>query len=441
MNNTRSKPRPAITIFCAASGAALCVATAPALAQDMAKPPAGAAAVDPNPYFIGVSQGFTSDSNVYRIPSGPSDLYSSTGLFGGFDQPISRQRIFGKAAVSVNRYQDETLLNNTSYDFSLGADLSTIENISGNLNVGISQNLSAPAATVGVPTAIRNLAQTQYANARLRWGGPSLLSVEGSLGYSKVDNSAPEYLSSDSHETTGSLGLFYRPGEFLRVGVAARFERSYTPNAFLDTTTGSYRSNTGEGRNFDLLAEYTVSDLLRTNGRLSYTRQTNTAIQGADLSGLTGNIAVSWQPTAKTSVRFDAARDAGFETSTLSRYAFVDNGTGLSLTTVSALYENNRVTDSVGLGLTYLATAKINAGANVRYSRATLISVVPTTPGVTTGDTVDVTKSASFGITYLITRAWSANCNYTHETRDVSGAVVYTYKVDAVGCATQFTWR
>ncbi len=43
------------------------------------------------------SQGFTHDSNVYRIPSGPSDNYSSTSVFGGFDQPISRQRVFGRA--------------------------------------------------------------------------------------------------------------------------------------------------------------------------------------------------------------------------------------------------------------------------------------------------------------------------------------------------------
>ncbi|MGZ8259659.1 MAG: hypothetical protein ACXWUL_03800, partial [Caldimonas sp.] len=179
---------------------------------------------DPNPYYIGVSQGFTHDSNVYRIPSGPSDIYSSTSVFGGFDQPISRQRVFGRASVSLHRYQDEDRLDNTSYDLSAGANLETIENISGNLNLGLSQSLVAPPANVGVPTAVRNKAQTQRVDGRVRWGGASLLTLEGSAGYERLDYSAPEYDRSETRETTTSIGLFYRPGAFLRVGVAARFE-------------------------------------------------------------------------------------------------------------------------------------------------------------------------------------------------------------------------
>ena len=102
----------------------------PAIAQDVGKPatgtPAtGTVAAEPNPYYVGVGQGFTHDSNVYRIPSGPGDTYSSTTLFGGFDQPISRQRVFGRGGVSLNRYFNEQPLNNTSYDFLLGADLAT----------------------------------------------------------------------------------------------------------------------------------------------------------------------------------------------------------------------------------------------------------------------------------------------------------------------------
>jgi hypothetical protein len=439
MNNNRSKPRARVALF-AASGTALCVAMAPALAQEAPKPPAGTTAVDPNPYYVGVGQGFTHDSNVFRVPSGPGDIYSTTSVFGGFDQPISRQRIFGRAQVSLNRYQDETQLNNTSYDISAGADLQTIENISGNLNLGFSQHLAAPAASVGIPIAVRNVAQTERIDSLLRWGGPSLLTLEGRLGYIQVDNSAPEYISSDSRETTASLGVFYKPGEFSRVGVAARFERSRTPNAVFDPVTGSFQSNTGDGRNFDLLADYVVSDRLRANGRLSYTHQTNSSIPGADLSGVTGGLDVNWQVTAKTGVHFDVSRDAGFDTNTVTGYAAVQSGTGVTVTPVSALYENNRVTDTVGLGATYAATAKISASAQLRYSRAAFISGAAATAGANTHST-DVYKTAWVGLNYAITRAWSANCNYSYENRDVSGVIAYTYAANVVSCATQFTWR
>jgi hypothetical protein len=428
------------TALSAAACTALCLSVIPALAQDAGRPLTGTVAADPNPYYIGVSQGFTHDSNVYRIPSGPSDNYSSTSVFGGFDQPISRQRVFGRAGVSVNRYQDESQLNNTSYDLSTGAALETIENLSGGINLGASRNLAAPAAAVGVPTAVRNVAETRRADARLRWGGASLLTIEGGIGYSRLDYSAPEFVSSETRQTTGSLAAYYRPGAFLRVGIGTRFDRTRTPKAVLDPVTGDYQSNVTTGRNVDLLAEYALSEVLRSNARLSYTRQTNSAIAGADFSGITGALGVTWRPGAKTTVQLDAARDAGFEAASQTRYAAVQSGTGVILTPISALYENNRVTNSASLGVSYAATAKISAGARIQYTRAHLVSAVGTSAG-TTNDSTDVSKGASLSASYEITRAWGASCSVSHESRDVSGFVAYTYRVNTVGCATQFTWR
>ena len=436
--NNKLQNKAARKALCAASGAALCLASAPACAQDVGRPLTGTVSADPNPYYLGVSEGLTHDSNVYRIPSGPSDNYSSTSVFGGFDQPISRQRVFGRGAVSLNRYQDQSQLNNTSYDLSAGANLETIENISGNLNASLNRNLAAPAASVGVPTAVQNIATTERIDSRLRWGGPSLLTVEGSLGYSRLDYSAPEFVTSESRQTSSSLGLFYRPGAFLRVGVAGRYERTRTPKALLDPVSGSYQSNTTNGRNLDLLAEYSPSAAIQTNARLSYTRQTNSSVTGADFSGLTGNLNVNWRITGKTAVQFDASRDAGFDTASTTRYAAVQAGTGVVLTPVTALYENNRVTNSVGLGATYDATAKISANAHLRYTRARLAAAV--TAGAT-NDSTDVLKAAAFGVNYAITRAWGASCTIAHESRDVSGAVVYSYSANTVGCSTQFTWR
>jgi hypothetical protein len=437
MKKKRSKPS-AGGVWAATSGTALCLALAPACAQDVGRTLTGTVAPDPNPYYVGVGQGFTHDSNVYRIPSGPGDTYSSTTVFGGFDQPISRQRVYGRAGVSLNRYFDQDQLNNTSYDFSLGADLATINNISGGVNVGLSQNLASPTSVGAVPTATRNLETTQRANARLAWGGPSLLTVEGNVGYVSVDYSAPEFLTSETRETTGSIALYYNSGAFLRVGVAGRFERTRTPSSLLDPVSGTYRPNTTDGSNLDLLVDYTVDQQVKTNIRLSYTKQTNSLIATSDFSGLTGSIAVNWQPTAKTGVTFDASRVAGFEANSLTRYAVVQSGTGLTLTPVPVVYQNNRVTDSAGLVVNYAATAKINASASVRYTRARLAAAVE---ALGIPQDVDVSKTASLSLGYAITRAWGASCSIAYEKRDVTALVTYAYTANTFGCATQFTWR
>jgi hypothetical protein len=422
----------------ALSGAALCLVVAPAIAQDAGKPATGTVAAEPNPYYVGVGQGFTHDSNVYRIPSGQGDTYSSTTLFGGFDQPISRQRVFGRAGVSLNRYFNEQPLNNTSYDFQLGADLATIENISGNVNLGLTQYLAAPISGVNLPTAVSNLETTQRADARLRWGGPSLLTVEGGLGYIAIDYSAPQYVTSESNETTASITLFYRPGPIVRVGVGGRFERTHTPKAVVDPVNGGFRSNDTDGSNLDLLIDYTPDSQLTTNARLSYTQQTNSLLKASNFSGWTGSLSVGWQPTAKTGVHFDAARDVGFQVSSVNQYAVVQSGTGLTLTPVAVSYQNNRVTDSAGLGITYAATAKIAATGLLRYARQRLVADVEIT-GIARD--VDVSKSASLAVNYAITRAWSASCSIAYETRDVTSLVAYSYSANVFGCATQFTWK
>ncbi|MGZ5268969.1 MAG: hypothetical protein ACXWCC_19465, partial [Caldimonas sp.] len=261
--------RPACALLICTAGTLLALAGSPAQGQGQ---PEGTEATatpspqQPSPYYIGASQGFTYDSNVYRIPSGPGDTYSSTSLLAGFDQRISRQRVFGTATVGLNRYQDETRLNNTSYDLAAGLDWETLYNLSGSVNANLSQHLAAPAATVASPQASRNLAQQQGVNGVFRWGGVSLLTLEGTVGYSTLDYSAPEYVTSESRQESGSLGLYYRQSPLLRLGVAVRLDRTRTPKAF-QQTDGTYLPNQINGRHLDLLADYELSGHLDAHGR------------------------------------------------------------------------------------------------------------------------------------------------------------------------------
>jgi Putative beta-barrel porin 2 len=397
------------------------------------------AASEPNPYYIGVSQALTHDSNVYRIQDGPADYYSSTSLFGGFDQLISRQRVYARASASLNRYHEQDPLNNTSYNFAGGLDWETIEHLSGNLYAAYNHGLAAPVAAVGVPVQqTKNLTDLFNVNARARWGGPSLFTIEGYLDYSSTNYSEPIYVTSESSTGTASLGGYYHSGGPVRVGLAGRVTRTHTPKAFIDPTTNQYVSTDLDGRNVDLLLDYDLSGQLVGNARLSYTRQSNSGPGSADFSGFTGGVAMNWTITGKTSLRFDAAHDTGFNAQAYNTFVFTPTSTGIALTPIVGVYNNNSLTDSAGLGVNYSATAKITATGNARYLRAR------TKTGSVAGplpDIVDISKILSIGANYAITRAWGAGCSAGYEKRDVSGGQNFSYDAKTVGCSTQFVWR
>lgn len=415
-----------------------------ALAQGAEPPAGGGLASDPSPYYIGGSQAFTHDSNAFGIPFGPSDNYSSTSLLAGFEQPFSRQRVFGTARVSANRYQDQTQLNNTSYGLVAGLDWATIWKMSGNVAATLDQRLAPPAATVAAPTATRNLEKRQGVSGLARWGGDSLITVEGRLGYSTLDYSAPQNVSSESKNEFGSLGVFYRPGPLLRVGTAVRLERTRTPQA-IRLADGSFESNEIRSRTLDLIGDYNNGNNITASGRLGYTRQTNSGLDDADFSGLTGNLNLGYRVTGKIAVNVGASRDAGFNATNRSFAPIVMQTSAASapVSTSASPYENNQVTNTFTMGATYAATSKIGLSAGARYARARVItsSAVVTSGRQARPDVVDETRGASLGATYAFSRAWTFACNLARDRREVSGANSYGYTDDVASCSAQFVWR
>ena len=427
----------------------LALTGASAVAQDTGSSlGAGGLAVDTSPYYLGASQTFTHESNAYRVPFGASDTYSTTTLLAGFDQPISRQRFFGTASVGVNRYFNESQLNNTSYDLATGVDWSTIWRLAGNVTATLDQRLVAPTATVAAPVSTRNLEKRQSISGLARWGGDAAISLEGRLGYSAVDYSAPAYVASESNNETGSFGVFYRPGSQTRVGLAVRVDRTRTPQA-IRLDDGSYQSNETRGRNLDLLGEYNNGSNINASGRLSLTRQRNSNVDSADFSGLTGGVNLGYRATGKLAFSLAASRDAGFNSTngTYVRTAAVPSG-GVSTapTTIGSarsLYENNQVTNSVSAGVSYAATSKIGVGLNARYSRARLITsaAASTSASQARPDVVDKTRGASLTANYAFSRVWSFACSLASDRREVAGAYGYGYTDNVASCSAQFLWR
>ena len=151
-----------------------------------------------------------------------------------------------------------------------------------------------------------------------------------------------------------------------------RANRKETPRA--PGANGAVVGNTTRGENIDLFADYTPTGLMAANGRLSYTRQTNSAGSGANFSGLTGNLNVGYRVTGKTGLNAFIARNSSFDSAVASRQYVTFFGPIPLLTSVTGLYQNNQVTDSTGLGVTYAATGKITAKAGLNYARSKLVT-------------------------------------------------------------------
>ena len=417
------------------------------LAAALVAAAASGAFAETSPYYIGVSQGITHDSNALRTPGGPSDTYFTTSLLGGIDQQIGRQRVYATANVGYNKYRDLTSQDNTSYAATAGWDWATIEKLSGNFNLNANQSLASQNGNSDAngnfvaPTGSKNQVRADQFAATIRWGGDALFSLEGNYAHSRVRYSDPAANRTRSSADSGSIGVYYRPGPSLRLGTALRLTRTVSPEA-----GGAGQSNASNVRYLDLLADYRPTAQTGLDGRLSYTRQSNSIAGGRDFSGLTGSLAGRYQPTAKIGLSASVSRDVG-SNAQYYNYTRTSAATPISgpiTQTFSGLAENSQTTDGFALGATYEVTSKIGMNAGYTYRRAKLIDSVGVGGFSASESRNDTFSNASIGANYAFARYLSFACSLSHESRDVGGTSVapsYAYGANVIGCSAQLTLR
>lgn len=396
----------------------------------------------PSPYYIGATQSLTHTSNVNSSSTGAiSDNYSSTGLVGGFDQMISRQHVYANARVNYNKYQSETRLDNTGYGVAAGWDWATIETLSGNVAVSANRSLASLDNTVGLQTTTdeKNLVSTDQISTSVMWGGVGPLGLQGTYAHSRVKYSAAESFASESSADSGGVSMSYRVGPTLRLGTGVRFSRTYTPYATLIDLNGdrldpaNYASNTANGRNVDLTADWRLTEQTGADARLSWTRQSNSTAGSLDYSGLTGAVSARYAPTAKLSFNASASRDAGTNASFFNTVP-TSPTTPNTPQTISGLSQTSQISNSFALGAGYLATAKISVSLTLNYYRAKLIDA----DGAESNNS---TRTGSLGVNYAIARNWQLGCNVARATSNTTGANATSYGVNTAGCTAQVTLR
>jgi hypothetical protein len=414
-------PRSLATALTAATACAACAAWAD----------------EPSPYYIGATQSVTHSSNVYSSVDGVGDYYSSTGLVGGFDQTISRQRVYANANLTYSKYRNQTRLDNTGYGVAAGWDWQTIEQLSGNLAVTANQSLASPDNTVGLQantSSEKNLVKTEQLSTSVNWGGAGDLSLQGAYTHSRVRYSAIESLSSQSSADSASATLLYRLGPDIKVGGGLRFSRTYSPYGVVNPTVPvTYDSNTANGRNIDLTAEWRLTAQTGLDTRLSWTRQSNSNAGNLDFSGLTGAVTARYAPTAKLNFSASINRDAGTNGSFFNLPATSTTTSGTTVAPISGLSQSSQTSDGLTLSGSYLVTAKISVTLGASYRRAKQVDM----NGVESDDN---SRNTSLAVSYAIARSWQLGCNLAHAS-STTGSTGASYGVNTVGCTAQVTLR
>ncbi len=386
----------------------------------------GAALAQSSPYYIGVAQSVTHDSNLYRLGDGAatpasvksrSDTGYTTSLVAGIDQQWGRQRLSGSGSLRANRFQNNDQLNNNGWGLNLGLDWSTIERLSGNVTLSSDRSLRRFDPAFSGNLTDRNVEDNNLLSGTVRLGVVTRLTAEATLSRRNVRFSAPAYDSSEYNQNTGSVGMRYRLGGATTVGLAWRESR-------VRYVSGN---DPYDRRDIDLTGTWDPSALTKVYARLSQTRTRHEqqAQQQRDFSGVTGELRGSTQATGKLKLNARISRDTGQSYSTFDYQGLV------------GATEFNRTTDALRLGADYAYSAKVAFTASGEYAKRDLNRALT----FLTLDGSDRTTSLAVGARWTPLRAAQLGCDLTRlqgKTAGGNAIVGRNYSSNGLSCFGQF---
>lgn len=400
--------------------------------------PPGAALAQTSPWYIGAAQTFTHESNIYRLADGAatppgvskSDLISSTALLAGLDQPIGRQRVYGNATLRASKFKDNSVLDNEGYALRAGVDWSTIERLSGNVDLSANRSLARfnTDTEIGLLTS-KNIENTNRLAATVRVGVVTEYTAEASLEHRQVDYSAAEYAARENRQTTGTIGLRWRPSGSNVFGLGLRHTSGKYPR-FRDLGNGDYAADAYTRTGVDLSAGLEVGGASRIDTRVTLGRTRYDEATQRGFSGVTGFAAWTWLPGAKLKLVTRLARDDG-QNSYFSGNPFIDG-----------VIDYSRTTTTLSLNADYEATAKIRLKAGLSVARRDLVQTLP--PDALFGADAsgrDTSTELTLGATWEPTRSLVFGCDLGVEKRSASGDLSQPYGANRVGCYGQVFLR
>jgi hypothetical protein len=380
-----------------------------------------AGADGPRPWFVSLSQEVEHQTNVLKSPDDEvSDTLLTTALGGGLNLRFGRQRVYARGTLEHTRYNKLEGLDGQNYDLNAGLDWQTVGNLSGTLQASAGRRQAD--FNSGITTvSLKNKERFEELRASALLGGVGLLGIQGTLGYRRVDFSAPEFASREYVQSSASLGVLYRPSSALSLGAGVQGQISdYDVPSF-----GQSRPDSSERRDVYVSANWEATGASTLGGQANFGKTDYDRPNADDFSGVTGSVYWNWRPTGRTTVVTTLSRETGQE-SGFQRLTTGDR-TRLSATDFS------RVTNLLAVAATYELTGKISLTGQVSYANRKLVD------SLTNGTGKDDTTIATLGARWLATRIITVGCNVGYETRSASGVGAIEYSGSTVGCLGQVT--
>ena len=372
------------------------------------------------PWYVGLTQDFTYDSNVASTSSvEPSDTISTTSLRAGFNMPFGRQRAFANGTFSHIRYNDFSARDNNPYSIGAGLDWSTVERLSG--SIALNSQRQQTEVNVGgfAPVTIRNLEDSNDLEFRARLGVVTEMAFEVGLGYRRVNFSAPQFADREYKQDSANLGLVWRPSGILSLSGGVSAERT----RYLAASLGQPAPDEAKRQDVYVGAEWVPTGASTVNARVSVGSQEYDLGTAADFEGVTGSLVWNWRPTSRLGLVTTLSRDSGQD----SGFLRLTEGSDVTATDFS------QVSNRIGIAAQYELTGKINLSAALNYQRRNLVD------GFTGLNGRDDTTGVTLGARWAATRTLAFGCEASSESRTATGAGSSEYDRNRFGCFGSFT--
>lgn len=383
-----------------------------------------AAGAETSPYYLGVAQSLTHDSNLLRTRDGEappdgrsrSDTVSNTSLVAGIDQPISRQRLHGSATVSATRYRDNDDFDGTTYVLDLGLDWETAGRLSGELSTQAARTLRQDVRTAEGDA----LSQANYENSRqadfvARLGSVTPLTFELGAGVKAVDYSADSMAFREYRQRHALAGLRWRPGGSTTFGLGVRRTHSEYPHLFAGLLADPEDRRDRDAVDFSI--GWAPGGSSSLDLRLSRARTRHEVLDYRDFNATSGALVWKWDPGGRTRMDLRLARDEG-QDSEVQTSVF------------------SRTTDSLRLQMQHELTGKVALDARVLLFRRTLRGS-PLAVDVAEGR--DSGSHFGLGARWQATRGLTLACDASRERRgsNSDARLSSAYHATVLGCSAQ----
>lgn len=384
-----------------------------------------------SPYFVGGAVGLTRETNIFRAADGrpeSDDTVTSVSLLAGVDQPIGRQRVFGRLNVRENRYAQSSLLNNLSYGVNAGLDWSTLERLSGNLSLDASQNLARFSPGDAPGTTERNIEKSMGVAATVRVGVVTRMTAELGLSHREVDYSAPEFNFREYRQDAVSIGLQYQFSGSLGAGMLVRHTEGSFP-LFREIAPSVFIADTFKRDDAEINLRWTPGGASTISARIAASDTRHKQAKQQDVNGVTGAVGWNWRPTGRLRLDTTLTRNTGLETTGFTLF----NGL------ITGQNDNSRLITSLRVAAAYDLTGKIGLTASATHAQRSLSDTQALSfgqPVVNTGN--DRSTSLALGVRWVPLRSLQLSCDVSQDSRTTSGTLSLPYGAGSAGCFAQF---